>query len=147
MPAWHGAAGSLSSSGTCCAIARSMGRLLALLYFAGFTSLFTLSILWQQGRGRSALDTGLLVVPFAVASLLTVSNSDRFSTGFCRTTILGEASAAQSPPYSARPGLRTGPARVRAGRRERLGGRPPELAQIWVKECGTAGMEPGVAGR
>jgi hypothetical protein len=35
------------------------GQLLALLYFAGFTSLFfTLSILWQDGLGRSAAPPG-----------------------------------------------------------------------------------------
>jgi len=46
----------------------AMGQALALLYFAAFTSLFfTLSILWQQGLGRSALQAGLLVLPFAVA--------------------------------------------------------------------------------
>jgi hypothetical protein len=38
-----------------------------------------------------------------------------------------------------------GPGSERA--EERLSDRPPELAQIWVKECGTTGMEPGVAGR
>jgi hypothetical protein len=59
----------------------ALGQSLALLYFAGFTSLFfTLSILWQQGLGRSALQTGLLVLPFSVASLSTASNSYRFST-------------------------------------------------------------------
>ena len=68
----------------------AMGQLLALLYFAGFTSLFfTLSILWQQGLGHSALGAGLLVVPFALGSLLTAANSDRFSTRYGRTTILG----------------------------------------------------------
>jgi EmrB/QacA subfamily drug resistance transporter len=67
----------------------AMGQLLALLYFAGFTSLFfTLSILWQQGLGRSALATGLLVVPFALGSLLSAANSDRFSTRFGRTVII-----------------------------------------------------------
>ncbi|HEY2285273.1 MAG TPA: MFS transporter [Streptosporangiaceae bacterium] len=65
------------------------GQALAMLYFAGFTSLFfTLSILWQQGLGRSALATGLLVVPFALGSLLSASNSDRFSTRFGRSAIL-----------------------------------------------------------
>jgi glyoxylase-like metal-dependent hydrolase (beta-lactamase superfamily II) len=45
------------------------GQALALLYFAGFTSLFfTLSILWQEGLGRSALETGLLVLAFACAT-------------------------------------------------------------------------------
>ncbi|HET6187024.1 MAG TPA: MFS transporter [Trebonia sp.] len=66
-----------------------VGQALALLYFAGFTSLFfTLSIVWQQGLGRSALDTGLLVLPFACGSLLTASNSYRFSRRFGRKTIL-----------------------------------------------------------
>ncbi|MGH3171194.1 MAG: hypothetical protein ACRDN0_35670, partial [Trebonia sp.] len=33
-----------------------MGQLLALLYFGGFTSLFfTLSIMWQEGLGHSAV--------------------------------------------------------------------------------------------
>jgi EmrB/QacA subfamily drug resistance transporter len=70
------------------------GQVLALLYFAGFTSLFfTLSILWQQGLGRSALATGLLVVPFAIGSLISAANSDRFSTRFGRATILAGISA------------------------------------------------------
>lgn len=38
------------------------GQALALLYFAGFTGLFfTLSIIWQEGLGRCALQAGLLV--------------------------------------------------------------------------------------
>jgi hypothetical protein len=46
-----------------------------------------LSILWQQGLGSSALQTGLLVLPFAVASLSTASNSYRFSARFGRKTV------------------------------------------------------------
>ena len=66
-----------------------VGQALALLYFAGFTSLFfTLSILWQEGLGHSALQTGLLVLPFAAGSMLTASNSYRFSRRFGRTAIL-----------------------------------------------------------
>ena len=66
-----------------------MGQALALLYFAGFTSLFfTLSILWQEGLGHSALQTGLLVLPFAAGSMLTASNSYRFSRRFGRTAIV-----------------------------------------------------------
>ena len=66
-----------------------MGQALALLYFAGFTSLFfTLSILWQEGLGHSALQTGLLVLPFAAGSMLTASNSYRFSRRFGRRAIL-----------------------------------------------------------
>lgn len=67
-----------------------MGQALALLYFAGFTSLFfTLSIVWQQGLGHSALATGLLVLPFALGSLLTASTSYRFSRRFGRKAVLG----------------------------------------------------------
>jgi EmrB/QacA subfamily drug resistance transporter len=70
------------------------GQCLALLYFAGFTSLFfTLSILWQEGLGRSALATGLLVLPFALASLVTASNSYRFSNRFGRATVLAGITA------------------------------------------------------
>jgi len=70
------------------------GQALALLYFAGFTSLFfTLSIPWQQGLGRSALATGLLVLPFAVASLSTASNSYRFSIRFGRKAVQGGLAA------------------------------------------------------
>jgi hypothetical protein len=65
------------------------GQALALLYFAGFTSLFfTLSILWQEGLGHSALQTGLLVLPFAAGSMLTASNSYRFSRRFGRRAVL-----------------------------------------------------------
>jgi EmrB/QacA subfamily drug resistance transporter len=72
----------------------SGGQALALLYFGGFTSLFfTLSILWQEGLGRSALQAGLLVVPFALGSLLSASNSDRFSTRFGRKVIIVGISA------------------------------------------------------
>jgi EmrB/QacA subfamily drug resistance transporter len=72
----------------------AMGQALALLYFAGFTSLFfTLSILWQEALGRSALQTGLLVLPFAVASLSTASSSYRFSTRFGRKTVQGGIAA------------------------------------------------------
>jgi EmrB/QacA subfamily drug resistance transporter len=70
------------------------GMLLALFYFGGFTSLFfILSILWQEGLGRSALDTGLLVLPFALAFLVSAANSSRFSTRFGRKTVLAGISA------------------------------------------------------
>ncbi len=65
-----------------------MGQSLAVLYFAGFTSLFfTLSITWQEGLGRSALSAGLLVLPFAAGALLTASNSFRFSRRLGRLAI------------------------------------------------------------
>lgn len=65
------------------------GQLLAVVYFGGFTSLFfTLSIMWQQGLGRSAMETGLLVLPFALGALATASNSFRFSRRFGRATVM-----------------------------------------------------------
>jgi MFS family permease len=45
-------------------------------------------ILWQEGLGRSALQTGLLVLPFVLGSLLTASNSFRFSRRFGRKAVL-----------------------------------------------------------
>jgi hypothetical protein len=41
-----------------------------------------------MGLGRSVLATGLLIVPFALGSLLSAANSDRFSTRFGRTVII-----------------------------------------------------------
>ena len=66
-----------------------MGQALALLYFGGFTSLFfTLSIMWQEGLGHSALQAGLLVLPFAIGSLSTAPNSYRFSRRFGRPAVM-----------------------------------------------------------
>jgi EmrB/QacA subfamily drug resistance transporter len=66
-----------------------MGQALALLYFGGFTSLFfTLSIMWQEGLGHSALQAGLLVLPFAIGSLSTATNSYRFSRRFGRPAVM-----------------------------------------------------------
>jgi EmrB/QacA subfamily drug resistance transporter len=65
------------------------GQALALLYFGGFTSLFfTLSIMWQEGLGHSALEAGLLVLPFAIGSLSSASNSHRFSRRFGRPAVM-----------------------------------------------------------
>jgi EmrB/QacA subfamily drug resistance transporter len=70
------------------------GHVVALSYFAGFTSLFfTLSIVWQDGLGHSALDAGLLMLPFALGSLVSASNSDRVSSRIGRSTILLGCSA------------------------------------------------------
>jgi EmrB/QacA subfamily drug resistance transporter len=56
------------------------GSLVALVYFAGFTSIFfTLSILWQDGLGRGALATGLMILPFAIGSMVAASQSDKLS--------------------------------------------------------------------
>ncbi|APU15054.1 MFS transporter [Actinoalloteichus fjordicus] len=51
------------------------GTLVSLTYFAAFTSVFfTLSILWQEGLGHEALSTGLILMPFAVGTLLGIGN-------------------------------------------------------------------------
>jgi hypothetical protein len=42
----------------------------------------------QEGLGRSALQTGLLVLPFALGSLLAASNSFRFPRRFGRKAVL-----------------------------------------------------------
>jgi EmrB/QacA subfamily drug resistance transporter len=65
------------------------GTVLALVYFAGFTSVFfTLSILWQVGLGHSALSAGLVTLPFPAGSLLTAALSDRFSARLGRTVLV-----------------------------------------------------------
>lgn len=64
------------------------GAVLALVYFAAFTSIFfTISIFWQAGLGHTALESGLVSIPFAIGSILGASQSDRFATRFGRTTL------------------------------------------------------------
>jgi EmrB/QacA subfamily drug resistance transporter len=54
------------------------GTILALVYFAAFTSIFfTIALLWQAGLGHTALESGLVVVPFAVGNIVAASQSDR----------------------------------------------------------------------
>ncbi|MFC7023602.1 MFS transporter [Promicromonospora thailandica] len=56
------------------------GVILALVYFAAFTSIFfTISIFWQSGLGHSALASGLVSVPFAVGSIVGASQSERLT--------------------------------------------------------------------
>lgn len=62
---------------------------LAVVYFAAFTSIFfVLSILWQAGLGHTALETGIMLVPFAVGSIIASSFSDRLSRRLGRTVLL-----------------------------------------------------------
>lgn len=64
------------------------GAILATVYFAAFTSIFfTLSILWQSGLGRSALATGIVLLPFAVASIAGASTSDSLAAKFGRSVL------------------------------------------------------------
>jgi len=68
------------------------GVILALVYFASFTSIFfTISILWQSGLGHTALETGLVSLPFAIASIIGASQSDRLAQRFGRNVLVGGA--------------------------------------------------------
>jgi EmrB/QacA subfamily drug resistance transporter len=56
------------------------GVVLAVVYFAAFTSIFfTISILWQTGLGHSALESGLVSVPFALGSIVSAAQSARLA--------------------------------------------------------------------
>jgi EmrB/QacA subfamily drug resistance transporter len=67
----------------------SAGAVFAIAYFAGFTSVFfTISILWQEGLGRSALMTGLVVVPFSFGSLVSAAVSDKLSARMGRMVLV-----------------------------------------------------------
>ena len=49
---------------------------------------FTISILWQSGLGRSALMTGLIVVPFSFGSLASAAVSDKLSARMGRMVLI-----------------------------------------------------------
>ncbi len=58
----------------------SAGAIFAIAFFGGFASIFfTLSILWQEGLGHSALITGLVIAPYSVGTLIAAANSDKLS--------------------------------------------------------------------
>lgn len=61
---------------------------LALVYFAAFTSIFfVISILWQTGLGHTALDAGLVLLPFAIGSIAASLASDRLARSLGRTVL------------------------------------------------------------
>ncbi len=65
------------------------GTILALVYFASFTSIFfTLSLLWQSGLGNSALATGAVMLPFAVGSIIASSQSNKLTLRLGRTILV-----------------------------------------------------------
>ncbi len=56
------------------------GVILATVYFAAFTSIFfVITIFWQAGLGASALDAGLVSLPFAAGSIVGAANSNRIA--------------------------------------------------------------------
>lgn len=66
----------------------SLGALLGLLYFAGFTTIFFVFTLFlQNGMGYSALQAGLAITPFAVGSALSAAVGGRFITRVGRPLI------------------------------------------------------------
>jgi EmrB/QacA subfamily drug resistance transporter len=65
------------------------GVLLALVYFAAFTSIFfTIALLWQAGLGHSALQSGLVLTPFAVGLIVGASQSDELAARFGRRVLV-----------------------------------------------------------
>jgi EmrB/QacA subfamily drug resistance transporter len=65
------------------------GTVLALVYFASFTSIFfTISILWQSGLGHTALESGLVSIPFAVGSIIGSSQSNQLSQRLGRSVLI-----------------------------------------------------------
>ncbi|MCL1869215.1 MAG: MFS transporter [Promicromonosporaceae bacterium] len=65
------------------------GVILAMVYFAAFTSIFfTISILWQAGLGHTALSSGLVSIPFAIGSIIGASQSDRLAARLGRAVLI-----------------------------------------------------------
>jgi EmrB/QacA subfamily drug resistance transporter len=65
------------------------GVILALVYFAAFVSIFfTISILWQAGLGHTALESGVVSMPFAVGSIIGASQSGRLAARIGRTVLV-----------------------------------------------------------
>jgi len=65
------------------------GVILALVYFAAFVSIFfTISILWQAGLGHTALESGIVSVPFAIGSIIGASQSGRLAANIGRTVLV-----------------------------------------------------------
>ncbi|ROS27902.1 MFS transporter [Cellulomonas sp. PhB150] len=65
------------------------GTILALVYFAAFTSIFfTISLLWQAGLMHTALESGVVGVPFALGSIVGASQSNRLSQRLGRTVLV-----------------------------------------------------------
>jgi EmrB/QacA subfamily drug resistance transporter len=67
----------------------SAGAIFAVAFFGGFSSVFfTLSILWQEGLGHSALITGLVIAPFSVGTLVAAASSDKLSAWLGRKVLV-----------------------------------------------------------
>ena len=88
------------------------GVILALVYFAAFTSIFfTISIFWQAGLGHTALESGLVSVPFAIGSIVGASQSNRLAQRLGRTTLVDRHRHGRGRPDRAVAGAAAGPRR------------------------------------
>jgi EmrB/QacA subfamily drug resistance transporter len=68
------------------------GLVIALLFFGGIGAFFLLfSLYLQLGTGRSALDTGLIILPYAIGSLITSGVGVQFATRAGRTLLISGA--------------------------------------------------------
>ncbi|WP_022900204.1 MFS transporter [Humibacter albus] len=64
------------------------GVLLAFVYFAAFTSIFfTISLLWQAGLGHTALESGLVSLPFSIGNIVGATASDRVARRLGRNVL------------------------------------------------------------
>jgi hypothetical protein len=65
------------------------GAILALVYFAAFVSIFfTISIMWQAGLGHTALESGIVSIPFALGSIVGASQSGKLAASIGRTVLV-----------------------------------------------------------
>jgi MFS family permease len=66
---------------------------LGMVYFAAFTSIFfTISLLWQAGLGHTALESGLVSIPFAIGSIAGSAQSANLARRLGRgVLVLGTA--------------------------------------------------------
>ena len=66
----------------------TLGTILAMVYFAGFTSIFfSLSLFWQAGLHHSALETGLVSLPFAIGTIIGSARSQGLAARFGRNAL------------------------------------------------------------
>lgn len=65
------------------------GVVLGMVYFAAFTSIFfTISLLWQAGLGHTALEAGLVSIPFAIGSIAGSTQSATLARRLGRTVLV-----------------------------------------------------------
>lgn len=64
------------------------GTILTLVYFAAFVSIFfAISLLWQVGLRHTALESGLVSIPFAIGNIVGSSLSNRLAARLGRTVL------------------------------------------------------------